>query len=586
MNHTNHTTINVEHLPEIVLEYILCQVSLYSDLKHCMLVNRRWYNLSKAAVRKVQRDLQHALINRQILWRHMLPEPGPKISERYAHSCCVNGDSMYVFGGCTTANTTFNDLWRLDLATRRWIRPLATGTYPSPKACATLVSHKDNLVLFGGWTHTSPYSPYQNRKIFGHLHVYSISTNRWTQIVTTCTSPSLGGHTATLQNDEMVVFGGLECPNGAGIFSSTNDVWVLNLKEWTWRKQATTSPQPHPRYGHSQVSIDNKNILIFGGCGGPNMLFNDVWLLRKSVEEEEPWEWIELTVLKKENGTPHLAFHPVCKVGNHVVVLSRGQQYRSSPSCLPQVLRVPSRIWVPPQADSRPHSRSSHQQEVCLNGKKGVLKRQKVDSQFPVSSSDEDEKSQSKEQAKKLVSTNRSQTQATCDTTLSKPGPSHEIKTSETLGTSTSHKQEINPRPILCIRPNAQSNRQRQLESLERMEQRIRRLRAGSKPCTYPSGRRQQRISSPSRNAMCIYVLDIGEATEKRSVSWVPFPTESPLSFGPEEMILFSLVLGRGELIMFGGIQKDLVSKRQEGEAVPDVVSNSLHFICPEHFSL
>ncbi|XP_076321536.1 F-box only protein 42-like isoform X2 [Tachypleus tridentatus] len=456
MNHTNHTTINVEHLPEIVLEYILCQVSLYSDLKHCMLVNRRWYNLSKAAVRKVQRDLQHALINRQILWRHMLPEPGPKISERYAHSCCVNGDSMYVFGGCTTANTTFNDLWRLDLATRRWIRPLATGTYPSPKACATLVSHKDNLVLFGGWTHTSPYSPYQNRKIFGHLHVYSISTNRWTQIVTTCTSPSLGGHTATLQNDEMVVFGGLECPNGAGIFSSTNDVWVLNLKEWTWRKQATTSPQPHPRYGHSQVSIDNKNILIFGGCGGPNMLFNDVWLLRKSVEVEEPWEWIELTVLKKENGTPHLAFHPVCKVGNHVVVLSRGQQYRSSPSCLPQVLRVPSRIWVPPQADSS----------------------------------------------------------------------------------------------------------------------------------TYPSGRRQQRISSPSRNAMCIYVLDIGEATEKRSVSWVPFPTESPMSFGPEEMILFSLVLGRGELIMFGGIQKDLVSKRQEGEAVPDVVSNSLHFICPEQFSL
>ena len=26
--------------------------------------------------------------------------------------------SMYVFGGCTSASTTFNDLWRLDLTNR------------------------------------------------------------------------------------------------------------------------------------------------------------------------------------------------------------------------------------------------------------------------------------------------------------------------------------------------------------------------------------------------------------------------------------------------------------------------------------
>lgn len=37
--------------------------------------------------------------------------------------------SMYVFGGCTqsSCNAAFNDLWRLDLNSKEWIRPLASG---------------------------------------------------------------------------------------------------------------------------------------------------------------------------------------------------------------------------------------------------------------------------------------------------------------------------------------------------------------------------------------------------------------------------------------------------------------------------
>ena len=40
---------------------------------------------------------------------------------------------MYVFGGCTqsSCNAAFNDLWRLDLNSKEWIRPLASGMSPS-----------------------------------------------------------------------------------------------------------------------------------------------------------------------------------------------------------------------------------------------------------------------------------------------------------------------------------------------------------------------------------------------------------------------------------------------------------------------
>lgn len=38
---------------------------------------------------------------------------------------------------------------------------LPTGTYPFPKACSSLVVYKDNLVLFGGWSHPTPFPLHQ-----------------------------------------------------------------------------------------------------------------------------------------------------------------------------------------------------------------------------------------------------------------------------------------------------------------------------------------------------------------------------------------------------------------------------------------
>lgn len=52
-----------------------------------------------------------------------------------------------------------------------------SGSYPSPKAGATLVMHKDLLVLFGGWTRPSPYPLHQPERFFDEIHTYSPSKN-------------------------------------------------------------------------------------------------------------------------------------------------------------------------------------------------------------------------------------------------------------------------------------------------------------------------------------------------------------------------------------------------------------------------
>lgn len=124
------------------------------------------------------------------------------------------------------------------------------GTYPSPKACASLVHHNNTLILFGGWAHPSPYPLHQSWKLFDELHIYNIRQNRWLkQIGLDDKPPPMAGHSATVHNDLMVVFGGLQKHNGVfdSHFSSSNDIWCLDLITLLWYKQTTTVEKPMPR---------------------------------------------------------------------------------------------------------------------------------------------------------------------------------------------------------------------------------------------------------------------------------------------------------------------------------------------------
>ena len=76
---------------------------------------------------KLQRNFHQMLCSSQMIWSHIRNEQGPTITDRFSHSACYFHQSMYVFGGCSATSTTFNDLWRFDLSTRQWVRPLAMG---------------------------------------------------------------------------------------------------------------------------------------------------------------------------------------------------------------------------------------------------------------------------------------------------------------------------------------------------------------------------------------------------------------------------------------------------------------------------
>lgn len=81
---------------------------------------------------------------------------------------------------------------------------------------------------------------------------------------------------------------------------------------------------------------------------------------------------------------------------------------------------------------------------------------------------------------------------------------------------------------------------------------------------------------------MYVHTLDISKAVDEGLVTWLPVEDDAH-GQAPEETILYSLVCGRGELIMFGGMETDAKSMQIGLNIQPQVVSNKMRFIKPPY---
>lgn len=79
---------------------------------------------------------------------------------------------------------------------------------------------------------------------------------------------------------------------------------------------------------------------------------------------------------------------------------------------------------------------------------------------------------------------------------------------------------------------------------------------------------------------MSVYVLDLSNAVHEGRVSWLLIPNHNEIPDAPDEAIFYSLVEGRGELMMFGGIRGDVRSIQRNTVALPQhSVSGDVHFL-------
>uniref|UniRef100_A0A674BVB1 F-box protein 42 n=1 Tax=Salmo trutta TaxID=8032 RepID=A0A674BVB1_SALTR len=620
-------------LPEEVLEYILSFLSPYQEHKTAALVCKQWYRLIKGVAYQCYHGFLRAVQEGNIQWEsRTYPYPGTPITQRFSHSACYydSNQSMYVFGGCTqsSCNAAFNDLWRLDLNSKEWIRPLASGSYPSPKAGATLVMYNNLLVLFGGWTRPSPYPLHQPERFFDEIHTYSPSKNWWNCIVTTQGPLPMAGHSSSVIGSAMVVFGG-----SLGARQMSNEVWVLDLEQWSWSKPTISGPSPHPRGGQSQ-------------------LLKDAWLLHMGAP---PWTWQQLRVENDDHGAPELWCHPACRVGQCVVVFSQAPSGRAPLS--PSLNSRPSPISAspgplgpePPSLRSQSPVRSGAagvvlgavEEAPCVNGRWGTLRprpsaRGGAREGSPGSSSQQPSPSQGPDSPPlpslhpllngSSPSPRTSPAQDASPPSRppvssdygweSPPSATHPLsEVPNTNGVHTPPPAPGSPRtPPGAVSPAAL---RRGLEAVKNLSSSSSSnplsqgaasggsgggvASAGTSPSSSPPqaaaagsdghsippiARRLGHHPPQSLNVgkplyqslnckpMQMYVLDVSRAKAAGLVSWRVYGNGTPAAVtGPPETSLHTVVQGRGELIIFGG----LMDKKQNVKYYPK--TNALYFV-------
>ncbi|KAA0711706.1 F-box only protein 42 [Triplophysa tibetana] len=558
---------SMRELPEEVLEYILSFLSPYQEHKTAALVCKQWYRLIKGA-------------------------------------CYYDSNqSMYVFGGCTqsSCNAAFNDLWRLDLNSKEWIRPLASGSYPSPKAGATLVMYKDLLVLFGGWTRPSPYPLHQPERFFDEIHTYSPSKNWWNCIVTTQGPPPMAGHSSSVIGSKMIVFGG-----SLGARQMSNEVWVLDLEQWSWSKPIISGASPHPRGGQSQIVIDVETLLILGGCGGPNALLKDAWLLHMSAST---WTWEQVRVENEDHGAPELWCHPACKVGQCVVVFSQAPSGRAPLS--PSLNSRPSPISStpaplgpdPPSHRSQSPVRSGAagavlgavEEAPCVNGRWGTLRPRASARARDGSPSASQQHSPSRgPDSPPLLNGSSPSPRTSPVQAASPPARPHAhvpadyswdgLPVTEAVSSNGLHTppQAASPHtppgavrapPVPAGTPPASSSPPQAAAADGHSIPPIARRLGHHPPQSLNVGK--PLYQSLNCKPMQMYLLDISRAKSDGVVSWKVYGSGGAPGAvtGPPETSLHTVVQGRGELIIFGG----LMDKKQNVKYYPK--TNALYFV-------
>ncbi|KRZ37152.1 Kelch domain-containing protein 3, partial [Trichinella pseudospiralis] len=215
---------------------------------------------------------------------------GYKVYPRDAHTCCVYGSMMIIFGGFVEYTQQFsNDVFILDLDTFIWRKPNVTGTPPIWRDFHTATVIGDRMYVFGG--RSDEAAPYHSNveRYPTDLFYLDLSTFTWHEVQTTGERPTgRRSHSAWEHSGCLYIFGGY---NGLTNHHS-NSVYRFNPNSSKWEKLKPGGCPPTPRRRQCCVKIGSK-VYIFGGTSpqfpvshyyrivGPNELYDlsDLYIL-------------------------------------------------------------------------------------------------------------------------------------------------------------------------------------------------------------------------------------------------------------------------------------------------------------------
>eukprot|EP00993_Chasmostoma_nieuportense_P001608 NODE_2474_length_1166_cov_44.652551_g2358_i0.p1 GENE.NODE_2474_length_1166_cov_44.652551_g2358_i0~~NODE_2474_length_1166_cov_44.652551_g2358_i0.p1 ORF type:complete len:360 (+),score=20.34 NODE_2474_length_1166_cov_44.652551_g2358_i0:1-1080(+) len=170
---------------------------------------------------------------------------------RRGHTAIIWRDKMILFGGCGNRKIS-NSVFEYEFNVRVWRRVDCFGDVPSKRYGHTAVGHQDRMIVFGGFKN--------NGSGFDDTMLLDLPTKHWKQLQFPIeTIPHRrGGHTASLHEGRMLMFGGSH---------KDSSVTSLDLGELRWSVLECHGHRPQGRFYHSATVVKD-SLYIFGGCWG------------------------------------------------------------------------------------------------------------------------------------------------------------------------------------------------------------------------------------------------------------------------------------------------------------------------------
>ena len=258
-------------------------------------------------------------------------------SQRLAHSSCVLGDKLYIFGGrcgVDMEDTSFNDLYEFDSSSNKWTKynEENNGVWPEKRSYHTMAALNNKIYIFGGcstnhgrlndlfefdleirkWTKLNSCEDIKGRggsalvafessdetkepsllyviagfcgEELDDCYQYNIVEKKWSKSVSLPRKLSVFAYSSIKRrsNLRLVVHGGEVDPStlghkGAGEFC--NDTYVFDGQSWIECEFQENSQRPSNRGWHYGCSGENGKFYIFGGNLEDNERTNELWCL-------------------------------------------------------------------------------------------------------------------------------------------------------------------------------------------------------------------------------------------------------------------------------------------------------------------
>uniref|UniRef100_A0A0D3BRJ3 Rx N-terminal domain-containing protein n=1 Tax=Brassica oleracea var. oleracea TaxID=109376 RepID=A0A0D3BRJ3_BRAOL len=230
---------------------------------------------------------------------------------------------MFIFGG-RSGGKRLGDFWVLDTDIWQWSELTSFGDLPTPRdfsAAAAIGNQK--IVLCGGW---------DGKKWLSDVYVMDTMSLEWMELsVSGSLPPPRCGHTATMVEKRLLVFGGRDDPiakrssvpqlrNPPETKESERELDTKERETPGWTQLKLPGQAPSARCSHT-VTSGGHYLLLFGGHGTGGWLSRyDVYYNDTIILDRVTAQWKRLPISNDEPPPPR-AYHTMTSIGaRHLLI--------------------------------------------------------------------------------------------------------------------------------------------------------------------------------------------------------------------------------------------------------------------------